>query len=95
MLLSETWLTPFSPELSIPGYSFLQKCRQNKKGGGVGILVSQHLKYKPRPELSSNMAENECITIDRDSVPKATWVFAIYEKWVLVKFMKPLGSLFV
>ena len=33
--------------------------------------------------------------IIRDSVPKVTWVFAIYEKWVLVKFMKPLGSLFV
>ena len=31
----------------------------------------------------------------RDSVPKATWAFAIYEKWVLVKFMKPLGSFFV
>ena len=28
-------------------------------------------------------------------VPKATWVFAIYEKWVLVKFMKPLGSFLV
>ena len=32
---------------------------------------------------------------NRDSVPKATWVFAIYEKWVLVKFMKSLGSFFV
>ena len=38
---------------------------------------------------------NGKMKISRDSVPKATWVFAIYEKWVLVKFMKPLGSFFV
>ena len=64
MLLSETWLTPFSPEFIIPGYSFVHQCRQNKKGGGVGILVCNDLKYRLRPDLSSEMTENECITID-------------------------------
>ena len=43
VLLSETWLTPFSPEFIIPGYSFVHQCRQNKKGGGVGILVCNDL----------------------------------------------------
>ena len=64
MLLSETWLTPFSLEFSISSYSFIHQCRQNKKGGGVGILVSNDLKHRPRPELSSEMTKNECITID-------------------------------
>ena len=43
VLLSETWLTPFSPEFSISGYSFIHQCRQNKKGGGVGIQVPNDL----------------------------------------------------
>ena len=40
ILLSETWLTPFSPVFSIPGYELYHLDRQNKKGGGVGILAS-------------------------------------------------------
>ena len=64
VLLSETWLTPFSPEFIIPGYSFVDQCRQNKKGGGVGILVCNDLKNRLWPDLSSEMTENECITID-------------------------------
>ena len=33
ILISETWLTPFSPIFSIPGYEFHHLDRQNKKGG--------------------------------------------------------------
>ena len=43
ILLSETWLTPFSPAFSIPGYELHHLDRQNKKGGGVGILASSKL----------------------------------------------------
>ena len=39
VLLSETWLTPVSPPVCVPGYDFIHQCRQKKKGGGVGILV--------------------------------------------------------
>ena len=64
VILSETWLTPFSPDFSIPRYDFFQQCRLDKKGGGVGILVSQKIRCKLRPDLESKMHENECITID-------------------------------
>ena len=33
ILISETWLTPFSPIFSIPGYEFHHLDRQNKKEG--------------------------------------------------------------
>ena len=33
ILISETWLTPFSPIFSIPGYEFYYLDQQNKKGG--------------------------------------------------------------
>ena len=44
ILLSETWLTPFSPAFSIPGYELHHLDRKNKKGGGVGILSSSKLR---------------------------------------------------
>ena len=64
VLLSETWLSPFSLDFSIPGYEFFHRCRLNKRGGGVAILVSQKIRCKLRPDLESKMHENECITLD-------------------------------
>ena len=64
ILLSETWLTPFSPAFSIPGYEFHHLDRKNKKGGGVGILSSSKLRCMVRTDLSSNLPESECITLE-------------------------------
>ena len=64
ILLSETWLTPYSPTLKIPGYDFHHLDRQNRKGGGVGILSSINLRCSLRKDLSSTLDESECITID-------------------------------
>ena len=58
-MLSETWLTPFSPRLIIPGYELF-----HKKGGGVAILVSSKLRCCIRSDLSSKLKESECITVD-------------------------------
>ena len=44
ILLSETWVTPFSLNISIPGYELYHLDRQHKKGGGVGILVCSKLR---------------------------------------------------
>ena len=33
VLLSETWLTLVSPEFNVPGFSFYDRCRSDKKGG--------------------------------------------------------------
>ena len=64
LLLSETWLTPFSPKLVVPGYELYHQDRSAKKGGGVAILVSNRLRCCIRPDLSSKLVEWECITID-------------------------------
>ena len=46
VLLEETWLnTQNNAQFSVPGYNFLGQARQNKKGGGVGILISNKIKY--------------------------------------------------
>ena len=64
LLMSETWSTPQTPDLTIPGYEFYHVDRPHKKGGGVGILASSRLRCKMRHDLSSNLPENECVTID-------------------------------
>ena len=64
VLLSETWLTPMSPPVCVPGYDFIHRCRQKKKGGGVGILVSKNIRYHECRNISSCVTENEAITIE-------------------------------
>ena len=43
ILLSETWLTPFSPKITVPGYDLYRQDRTSKWGGGVAALVSHKL----------------------------------------------------
>ena len=64
VLLSETWLTPNSPLVDIAGYSFVHRCRKTKRGGGVGILVSDKLRYNECKDVTSTITENECVTIE-------------------------------
>ena len=64
ILLSETWLTPYSPTVKIPGYDFHHLDRQKGKGGGVAILSSINLRCSLKKDLSYIQDESECITID-------------------------------
>lgn len=45
--ISETWLKSdiSSHAVEIPGYTFVRNDRRNMRGGGVGIYVSNKLKY--------------------------------------------------
>ena len=53
LLLSETWLTPYSPKIFIPGYELFHQDRIDKRGGGVAILISNKLRCCTRNNLSS------------------------------------------
>ena len=64
IIVSETWLTPTSPSVKIPGYKFVHKCRQDRKGGGVGILVSDNLRFFELNTLTSDVRENEVVTVE-------------------------------
>ena len=64
VLLSETWLTQNSPNVTIPGFEFIHCDRTHKRGGGVGILISEKLRYTTCKAISSSIVENECITIE-------------------------------
>ena len=64
LLLSETWLTPFSPKLDIPGFDLYRQDHVHKKGGGVAILASSKLHCNVRLDLASKLEESVCITIE-------------------------------
>ena len=44
--LCETWLTKNSPIPKILGYKLVQKCREDKRGGGVALLISNRIQFK-------------------------------------------------
>ena len=53
--LSETWLKEshhLQNYVQINGYNATFKNRENKKGGGVGLYIKDHLKYTVRHDLS-------------------------------------------
>ena len=51
LMLCETWQSKNSRILKLPRYEYVYKARTHKLGGGVGIFISNNLKYKSRPDL--------------------------------------------
>ena len=79
MLLVETWLTKTNAKRFIlPGYKFLSSHRKNKKGGGVGILVSHEYDCRPRPDLSMNVPNFESLTVEIKTHTNSILVCSIY-----------------
>ena len=64
VLISETWLTEFSPTIDIPGFDIHRQDRLHKKGGGIAILISSNLRSVIRHDLSSKLEESECVTLE-------------------------------
>ena len=58
--LCETWLTKDSPIPNILGYEFIQKCQENKHGGGVALLISNRINYKTLPDIQYEDSSIEC-----------------------------------
>ena len=64
ILLCETWQSKSSPLPKLEGYSYIHKHRQHKLGGGVGMFVSDRLKYKERSDLYMNECSFEFCLIE-------------------------------
>ena len=57
ILLCETWQNKNSPTIAIPGYNYVYKSRKHKMGGGVGIFISERIRFT-EVKLNDNY---ECI----------------------------------
>ena len=67
LMLCETFLSKKTEHIvNIPGYKLISNCRKESKGGGVCILLKQHINYKIRQDLSEMVeksVESICIEI--------------------------------
>ena len=50
--LSESWLTPGSGFVNIPGSNFINQDRKGKSGGGVALYLDENLEFKIRANLN-------------------------------------------
>ena len=79
VILVETWLTKsLEKKLNIPGYNFVGNHREGKKGGGVGFLISEELKYLPRTDLHCKLENFENCTIEVISPKKNILIGSVY-----------------
>ena len=71
MLLCETWLGPHSLSIKIARYNFVHTDRVGKKGGGVGILIANCIKFKERKDitLDSQECESGFINTNKEQTP--------------------------
>ena len=79
ILLCETWLGPHSPSIKIDGYNFVHTDRVGKKGGGVGILIANCIKFKNRKDITLDSQECESCFIEVQSKNKPLIVGSIYQ----------------
>ena len=78
-LLVETWLNKHNTKrFMIPGYQYYGFHRKNKKGGGVGVLISQDLECRTRKDLSLNVEEFESITVEIKTHSDSYLVCSVY-----------------
>jgi exonuclease III len=62
---SETWLNDTNEMYyDIDGYTSVSKHRQNKSGGGVMLLIKNHIPYTVREDLSIFDEKIECIFVE-------------------------------
>ena len=59
VLLSETWLKDGEERfIDIKNYKYKGVVRKHKKGGGVGILIKNNIKYRVRTDLNEKNQDN-------------------------------------
>ena len=61
ILLCETWQNKNSRTIAIPGYNYVYKSRKHKMGGGVGIFLSERIRFTEVKYLTLVNRNFECI----------------------------------
>ena len=66
IILCETWLNSLNKtKINVPGYTYVGRERNTKKGGGVGFLIRDDLKFRVKAEyeINSDILENYWIEL--------------------------------
>ena len=77
--LSETWLKEGEgPLFQLPDYKFVTKCRNDRRGGGVGIYVKSDLHFHRRTDLEESICGTEVLCIEVHHRKMNQLVFVMY-----------------
>ena len=77
--LNETWLhNDTISKVAIPGYNFVGKCREGRKGGGVGILISKKIRYRELQNKLPKLPTIEYVCVEILMKRKAVLVASLY-----------------
>ena len=64
IILCETWLKENDSQPEINGYNYIGHHSKNRKGGGVGFLIKDQLKFRELPDLKLDCESSESIFIE-------------------------------
>ena len=74
---TETWLKDDTDLYNIQGYCMVNNVRNDRQGGGVSILIQDHIPYKIRSDLSIMDEVIECIFVEA-ALSKKVLVGVVY-----------------
>lgn len=63
LMVTETWVTPNDIIPGIPGYNSFSACRNQKRGGGVAMYVSESLSSELVPQFSAVTPNYKALTL--------------------------------
>ena len=77
--LSETWLNATNTEINgFPDYNHVFNFRKSKRGGGVSLLLQNHLKYHEIEELFISSEVLECLFVEIEMSHKNIIIGCVY-----------------
>ena len=77
--LSETWLNANNTEINgFPDYNHVFNFRKSKRGGGVSLLLKNHLKYHEIEELFISSEVLECLFVEIEMCHKNIIIGCVY-----------------
>ena len=80
ILLCETWQNKNSLTISLPGYNYIHRTRKHKMGGGVGIFVSNQIRFtEVKLNLNYECIEHVVINITTLSENKKIMIGSLYQ----------------
>ena len=77
--LNETWLCKETEnKFNIPGFNYIGKVRSGKNGGGVGLLISEEIRFRELPNLLLPLIAFESICIEIKTKMSSVLVLSMY-----------------
>lgn len=79
LVITETWLTKSEEDFfNILGYKSTFISRENRKGGGIGIFIQNHIQYNIKKTWTDNKSAILSIKIRMDTMSQQFQLMAIY-----------------